>query len=101
MSRFYFVENLIKIRDIQKIPGYENWPSNKDKEDIERHKSVLIRLLENRDRLWDCGRNCTEKTQAKIYEYDKWLRDRGVIQMEDMPPEFSQVISEHFWELLA
>lgn len=101
MSRFYFVENISKVQSIRKIPGLEGWPSEQEAQEIEKHKKILINLLENRDRLWNCGRDCPQKVQAKIYDYDKWLRDRGIIQMEDMPPEFSQVISDHFWELLA
>jgi hypothetical protein len=100
MSRFYFVENPVKVKRIRQIPGFEQWPAGPHQETIEHKKKILVNLLEAQDRLWDKGRSCPEKMQAKINEYEELVSTWGYMRMEDMPPEMSKIIADHFWELL-
>jgi hypothetical protein len=86
MSRFFFVQ-------------FKPIPEGSDRALVERRKKSLIALLEARDRLWDRGKGCPNRLRSKIDEYEKWLSDRGFMQMEDMPPELNKVITDNFWEL--
>ena len=104
--RFYVVENPVRMKKIREYTyvgddgkarkPFRYWPGGDGastavvNSQIRKWKLLCIA----RDRLWNKKRDCPQKLQDKITETENWLTYSGYMCMEDMPPEFNDVIDE-------